>query len=97
MPMPITASMRCQSKNLMAGAVPMGGGTPTDSVNVQLVAQGAASTGMAGSMTMTLPLTDDPFVVGGYYEVTLADGAAPPATQSEKQGAPQRTQGPHQR
>ena len=76
----ITAKTRCTNKNLMTGATPPGGGSPTDMVSASLqVIADTANPDMSGSVSLTYPLVGDTVQIGLYYDMTLIDGVAPTA------------------
>jgi len=73
----LTNSTRYTNKNLLSSPPP-GGGAAVDSVNITfLMQQQTGGLVASGSVTMVIPLTDDQFKVGNYYDMTLADGVAP--------------------
>jgi len=73
----LTNSTRCTNKNLIQSPPP-GGGAAVDSVSLTLqVQQQTGGVLSSGSVLIVLPLASDQFVVGNYYDMTLADGVAP--------------------
>jgi len=73
----LTNSTRLTAKNLFS-APPPGGGAAVDSVNLTFQIQQQTGGQIAsGSVSIVMPLADDVFKVGNYYDMTLADGVAP--------------------
>ena len=76
----LTLSFRCSTKNLTS--IPATGETPAaDAVNVNLqevtLAPGFPP---RSTLSVTLPMASDTFIMGGYYTVTVIDGVAPGGT-----------------
>ena len=77
MPTSVAVNMRCFSKTLVVGVPPAGGGDPVDSVSVQLQQTVATADTSSSSCNVTLPVASDTFAIGGYYDMSIADGVAP--------------------
>lgn len=87
MPTSLTLSFRCSTKNLTS--IPATGETPaSDAVNVNLqevtLAPGFPP---RSTLSVTLAMAADTFIMGGYYTVTVVDGAAPGGASMEMAAA----------
>jgi hypothetical protein len=76
----LTLNFRCSTKNLTS--IPATGETPaSDAVNVNLqevtLAPGFPP---RSTLSVTLAMAADTFIMGGYYTVTVIDGVAPGGT-----------------
>jgi hypothetical protein len=78
----LTLKVRCSNKNLIQGYVPPGGGTAQpDTVNATFaIIESSVASLTTGTVTFTYALTDDQFIIGNYYDMTMADGVAPVRT-----------------
>jgi hypothetical protein len=88
----VTNLMRCNSKNLAPApppppVLPGATGSPaTDVVNVAFtLVPETGNVATSGNTSLAVAMTDDRFVVGAYYNVTITDGQAPTAA-SQGQG-----------
>jgi len=83
----VTASTRCTNKNLFTSSSP--GGGSTDSINATLQFQPSSGSQVtSGTVTLAMTLANDVLKVGNYYDVTIADGAAPLSAEEPHQGTP---------
>lgn len=83
MPTSVVVNLRCQSKYLVAGMSPVGGGEPADGVSVTLNQAAATPATSTAMCTITVPIANDTFVIGNYYDATIVDGVAPVGASSQ--------------
>ena len=89
----LTINFRCQNKNL--ATIPATGETPaTDGVSVNLQEVAALGIQPRSSLSVTLPIASDTFVMGNYYTATVVDGAVPGGTSTIPCPDPAKAQAP---
>src|SRR4249920_3585339 len=84
MPTSLTVQFRCMSKTLVQTGIP----GATDAVSVQLTQSGTTAVATAASCSLTIPVANDTFVMGSYYDSTIVDGVALDASAMSERSGP---------